>query len=570
MTAGPPPSADAGDQRLRIGSWTVEPALHRLVAEGRTVKIEPKAMAVLVYLARRPGRVVSRDTLLADVWPGVVVGDDALTQVVVKLRKALGDMRDEPAYIQTIPKGGYRLVADVAREGQNVPSRDELPPAARARVQAWPAAAAAALLVVGAGAVWWTRADGPLSVATVAREPAPQPIAQRAGAELPTVAIRPFEALGDDPQEALLARAITADLVTDLSKVSGLWVVGPDSTGAQQSGDAAVPSLATRYVISGSVQRSGDRLRLQVHLSDAQTARQLWSERFDRVLAGIFDVQDELGPKILQLLPVKLSEVEARRVAQRYTRSLEAYENFQRGQIALYVRRRADNEIARERFRHAIAADAGFARAYAGLALTYAAEYRNQWVDDRAAALERAFELARTAQQIDPDIPETHWALAFVRVHRHQHAQALLDLEGALRLNPSYADAYATMGGIYTSIGRPAEGVPLLRTAMRLAPESGYLYLMLLGRAYLFLGDLEQARVNLQHALGRNPEFIDARVYLAVAQLAAGNKAAAAWEAEEIRNLQPGFGAQRWLETNPTPEGALKTKLLGALGELGF
>lgn len=574
MTAGPSPGADAGDQRLRIGSWTVEPALHRLVAEGRTVKLEPKAMAVLVYLARRPGQVVSRDALLADVWQGVVVGDDALTQVIVKLRKALGDMRDEPAYIQTIPKGGYRLVADVAHEGASAPSRDELPPrpapATRARVRAWPAAAAAALLVVGAGALWWTRADGPPSVAAVAREPTPQPIAQRAGAELPTVAIRPFEALGDDPQEALLARAITADLVTDLSKVSGLWVVGPDPTGAQRSGDAAVPSLAIRYVISGSVQRSGDRLRLQVHLSDAQTARQLWSERFDRVLADIFEIQDELGPKILQLLPVKLSEIEARRIAQRYTRSLEAYENFQRGQIALYVRRRPDNEIAREWFRRAIAVDAGFARAYAGLALTYAAEYRNQWVDDRDAALERAFKLASTAQQIDPDIPETHWALAFVRVHRHQHAQALLDLEAALRLNPSYADAYATMGGIYTSIGRPAESVPLLRTAMRLAPESGYLYLMLLGRAYLFLGDLEQARVNLQHALGRNPEFIDARVYLAVAQLAAGDKAAAAWEAEEIRALQPGFSAQRWLETNPTPEGALKTKLLGALGELGF
>ncbi len=538
------------------------------------MKLEPKAMAVLVYLARRPGQVVSRETLLAEVWLGVVVGDDALTQVVVKLRKALGDVRDVPAYIQTIPKGGYRLVADVTREGASAPSRDERSPhpaAARAHVVAWPVAAAAAvLLAVGAGAVWWTRADRPPGVAEVARERTPPLIAQRAGAELPTVEIRPFEALGDDAQEALLARAITADLVTVLSKVSGLWVVGPVPADAQQPGAAAARSVVARYVVSGSVHRSGDRLRLQVHLSDAQIARQLWSERFDRVLAGIFEIQDELGPKILQLLRVKVSEAEARRVAKRYTRSLEAYENFQRGQLALYVRRRADNEIARERFRRAIAVDASFARAYAGLALTYAAEYRNQWVDDGAAALGRAFELARTAQQIDPDIPETHWALAFVRVHRHQHAQALLDLEAALRLNPSYADAYATMGGIYTSIGRPAESVPLLRTAMRLAPDSGYLYLMLLGRAYLFLGDLEQARVNLQHALGRNPEFIDARVYLAVAQLAAGDKAAAAWEAEEIRTLQPAFSAQRWLETNPTPEGALRTRLLGALGELGF
>src|ERR1041385_5061583 len=112
----PPPALNR--ESLRVGDWTVEPALNQLSAAGKTVKLEPKAMATLVYLANRPGQVVSREALLSAVWSGVVVGDDSLTQVVIKLRKALGDSPEEPAYIQTIPKGGYRLVAPVVRPAE--------------------------------------------------------------------------------------------------------------------------------------------------------------------------------------------------------------------------------------------------------------------------------------------------------------------------------------------------------------------------------------------------------------------------------------------------------------------
>src|ERR1700693_3730445 len=108
------PSAPS-EERLQVGNWMVEPALNQLSAAGKTVKLEPKAMAVLIYLANRPGQVVSREALLSAVWPGVVVGDDSLTQVVIKLRKALGDAPEKPAYIQTISKGGYRLIAPVVR-----------------------------------------------------------------------------------------------------------------------------------------------------------------------------------------------------------------------------------------------------------------------------------------------------------------------------------------------------------------------------------------------------------------------------------------------------------------------
>ncbi|TMH68320.1 MAG: hypothetical protein E6H51_17205, partial [Betaproteobacteria bacterium] len=202
------------DNRLRIGDWTVEPDLNQLSTQGRAVKVEPKAMAVLLHLADRPGQVVGREALLSQGWPGVVVGDDSLTQVVIKLRKALGDDPDRPTYIQTVTKRGYRLVAPVLR-----PAGTAAPPVRRRPHRArWIAGAAALALLIATG-LWWTTGQQ-------ARRLSPGPDLVADAAQPPTVAIAPFEALSNDSQELLLARGITTDLLTDLSKSSGLSVIG--------------------------------------------------------------------------------------------------------------------------------------------------------------------------------------------------------------------------------------------------------------------------------------------------------------------------------------------------------
>jgi len=553
---------------LRVGDWTVEPALNQISAAGKTVKLEPKAMTALIYLANRPGQVVSRDALLSAVWSGVLVGDDSLTQVVIKLRKALGDVPENPAYIQTISKGGYRLIAPVVRSAEisSAPVRPDSEHlyAERRRRVPWMAGAGIVALLLAAAGVWW---------ATGERAVAPGlPFASTEAARMaqPTVAVRPFEALGNDPQAMLLARGVTADLLTDLSKVPGLWIAGFAPVDGRAGGEAPSDAPPVRYLVSGTVQRVDKHLRLHVHLTDAETGKQLWSERFDRTLSDLFAIQDELGPKIVGMLPAKVSQAELQRMAQRHTRNLEAYEYFLRGQSALLVRQSSANKTAREMFRRAIELDAAFARAYAGLALTYAADYRNQWSGNGAAALDRAFDMARTAHQINPDVPETYWVLAYVHAQRREHEQALKYLETAVRLYPSFADGYALMGSINTFVGRPADSVPLIRTAMRLDPKSGYLYFLVLGRAYLFLGDLEQARVNLEEALRRNPEYLETHIYAAALHAAAGNKTSAAWEAEEIRALQPGFSGRRWVESYPMTDSAQKRKLMQALAEAGL
>src|SRR5216117_1739707 len=241
------------DNRLRVGDWTVEPDLNQLSTQGRAVKVEPKAMAVLLHLADRAGQVVGREALLAQGWPGVVVGDDSLTQVVIKLRKALGDDPDRPTYIQTVTKRGYRLVAPVLR-----PAGTAAPPMPRRphRVR-WIAGAAALALLIATG-LWWStgRQAGGLS---------PGPVVDLAQA--PTLAIAPFEALGKDSQELLLARGITADLLTDLKKSSGLSVIGFSPMEGRASSDTPAQAHA-RYVISGTVQRIDERLRLHVYLAE--------------------------------------------------------------------------------------------------------------------------------------------------------------------------------------------------------------------------------------------------------------------------------------------------------------
>jgi tetratricopeptide (TPR) repeat protein len=160
--------------------------------------------------------------------------------------------------------------------------------------------------------------------------------------------------------------------------------------------------------------------------------------------------------------------------------------------------------------------------------------------------------------------------LALVHRDRHQHEQALQYLETAVRLFPSYADAYALMGSIKTYMGRPAEALPLLITAMRLNPQGGNLYFKSLGRAYFALDDLEQARVSFEHALSRDASDLDARVYMAALHVTAGENADAAWQAQEIRALQPGFSGHGWLRTSPMADVGQKKKLLQALAALGL
>lgn len=563
MAADPGPVGRPGPDELRVGPWTVDRMLNQVRRGDECLRLEPKAMELLVYLAERPGEVVTRDALLSAVWPGVVVGDDALTQAVIKLRRALGDSAEEPVFIETIAKRGYRLIAPVTR----APAYGT-PPAAAAvasrspRGARWGAVAVALLVAAGlvAGA-HWRDARLPDVLSSL-----PAELSQLAAQ--PAVRIAPLEVLGDDPRLTVLARGLTADLATDLSSVPGLTVLGGGAPVG--TADARAAAFPARYVVSGSVQGDSARLRVNVRLVDGESGAQLWSERFERPTGDLFAVQDDLATRIVAVLPVKVGEADRWRVARRYTRDLEAYALFHRAQVAIGAREREQNMAARELYWRAIGLDPTFARAYAGVALTHALDFRHQWTDNGRQALAKAQELAESARRMAPDSAETLWVLAYVQWHRRAYAEALRLLREAVRLNPSYGDAYGLMGDIYTDLGRPADGIALLRVGMRLTPNPGAVYYLLLGRAYYFAGDLEQARVNLREALARNPGTVEANLYLAAVAARGGDRAIALWHADEVRALRPDFKVREWLTVYPLDDGAQREELLRRLTDLGF
>jgi tetratricopeptide (TPR) repeat protein len=320
--------------------------------------------------------------------------------------------------------------------------------------------------------------------------------------------------------------------------------------------------------MTGSVQRDAGSLRVTVHLVDARTGEELWSERFDRPFGDILAVQDEITAKVVQLLPAKVSDVERQRIARRHTQSVDAYDHFLRAQALLLVRSADANDRARTLYRGALELDPKFARAYAGLAMTYAMDYRLR--DSERGSLDRAFELARTAREIDPDVPEVQWAMGFVQAQGRKHDEAIKSLQQAIVLDRSFADAYALLGGIHTYTGQPARSIELVRTALRLNSDAGYLYFLVLGRALLFQNDPEQALIHLRAALLRNPADVETRVFTAAALVAAGDHAGAKWEADEIRTLEPAFSTRRWLDSYPMTSAAQQARLVTLLADAGL
>jgi len=542
--------------KLTIGEWWADATTNEIGRGAETARLEPKAMEVLMALARRPGEAVTREALMSSVWPGVIVGDEALTQCIIKLRRALGDDPRSPRYIETISKRGYRLIAPVAvSDPAGMPGQ-----AAPRRWRRWIAAGASAAVLACAGiyASWALRPPGaPATAAAIAGDDALR------GAV--TVSVLPFETFGDDPAKARLAAGIRNDLSTDLARLPGLRVISVAGISARR--DAAG---AGRYQVSGSVQHERDALRINIRLTDARSGEQLWSQRYERPFRDLFALQSEITQRVAEQIPAAIGASERRRAAKRYTQSVEAYELFLRGQAQFLSREEDGMREARASYARAIELDPRFARAYAGLAMAYALNITRPNTTRNDAEIRRALELAQTARQIDPDIPEVHWALGFVHVRHRRHEDAIAALRRAIDLNPSYADAYALLGGIYTYLGQPEQSVSLLRTALRLNPDAGYLYYLILGRAYLFLQDYEQARINLREALSRNAADLESRLYLAAALVAEGELASAEWEAEEIRSLAPGFATRNWLESYPMTSTPQRERLLALAGRIGL
>lgn len=564
---------------FRIGEWRVSPQTDTIARGDEVVRLEPKAMEVLVYLAARAGEVVSRGDLERDVWRGALVGYDAVTSTVIKLRKALGDNARQPQFIATVPKRGYQLMAAVTSADPGTPPDRGSPPGRNPPTPAPQPAAAQrpALLRAGLSAIALMLVTGLVAALYLLLiSPDSDPPATLAVEEAvpPSVVVLPFENLSDDPAQESFADGITEDIITDLSGISDLLVIASNTAftfkGKQAQPQQVGAELKVRYVLEGSVRRHGDSVRVNAQLVDAETGFQKWAERYDRQAAEVFAVQDEVTASIVKALALKLTHQEEKRLAQRTTNNLAAYDYFQEAQRLSRVSTRDTNLAAQAMYRKAIEADPGYSRAYGALAYTLAFAYRRGWTDAPMQTLERALELGRRAVELGPNLPQTYWALGYVHLMRKEFEQAEATVDHAVTIAPNYADGYGLLALIRNGLGKHESALALIRKGMELNPFYTWDYPYNIGLANYGLGHIDAAIAALEDAKVRNEYVVPVRLVLIASYVGAGRLGDAEWEVEELQVISPSETLSNVRRTMPSNDPELRERLLTDLRTAGL
>jgi adenylate cyclase len=543
-------------QPFQIGDWLVEPDSGRLVHGGRSIKLEPKVMGLLVYLVQRPGQVLSRVELEQAIWAGTVVGYDALTNAIIKLRKAFGDDPHHPWLVETVAKKGYRLIAPVCEHGSASPAPMSGTIVQNQRLLGAATLAALALIALTIG---WFTFDHPGSRAN----------------RIPSIAVLPFTNLGGDPKLAYFSDGVREDIITDLSKLSGLRVIArnpaPASPDQLPALEGVTKTLGARYVLEGSVRRSGDDIRITAKLIDAETGSHLWAEGYNRQMRDIFAVQVDVTRNIVTALALTLTDEEKEYVARHDTRSVEAYDLFLQGQARYARNLRDDNTSARDYFLRALALDAGFTRAHGALALTHADDFRFAWSSDPAASADAALRHAERAVALDARSPQAHWVVGFVQLYvRKDHAAALKMGERAIALDPINANAHGLLAVSHAYVGNTEAAVRLGERAIQLDPDHTARYRTVLGLAHYVAGRYDKARAALEQALEQNPARLQPQLYLAATLNRLGKPDEARWLADTIRTGHPGFKLQTWADTQPFANQTQLRKIVDDLHRAGL
>jgi adenylate cyclase len=374
---------------------------------------------------------------------------------------------------------------------------------------------------------------------TVTSAPAP------ALPDKPSIAVLPFLNMSGDQEQEYFVDGMTEDLITDLSKVSGLFVIARNSSFTYKGKAVDVKrigrELGVRHVLEGSVRKAGNRVRITAQLIDAGSGGHLWAERFDRDLTDIFSMEDEVVEKIVRALAVTLTQGEERRLRRRGTGNVEAYELWLRGRELLTRSTRESVEQARAMYRRAIEIDMNFPAPHAGLALAAIADYVSDWALDPAQALDEAERWARRAVELNDQEPVSHMALGNVLLWRRDHEGALSEFRHMIVLDPNFAQGHAATGLALMYAGRAAEALEPIAAAMRLDPHYSPIVLHFLAQANYSLGEYETAAQLLVRRIARTPGTDSSRMLLAscYGHLGRGEDARATWA--ELLQVNPEF-----------------------------
>ena len=477
------------------------------------IAVEPQVFDLLVYLVQNCDRVVSKDDLIASVWHGRIVSDSTLTSRINAARKAVGDSGEDQKLIRTVVRKGLRFVGTVHAKSNG----------------AEPAHAA-----------------GPLDeVREQSRAGLPLP-------DRPAIAVLPFINRGGDAEQEYFSDGISEDIITALSKLRWFFVIARNSSfiykGKAVHLQQVADELGVRYVLEGSVRKGGDRVRITAQLNDVATGSHIWAERYDRELADVFAVQDEITEAIVAAIEPQLYAAENFRAQRKPPNSLDAWDLVMRALSHYWRVTRQDNMVAQALLEKATAVDPNYGQALGVLATSHMFSAHMGWTDLAMVApiAERA---ALAAILIDSEDPWAHLALGGVYLFARRFDDCLAEFELALRLNPNFSLAQGYHGLALCYCGRWEEGNVAAHRALRLSPRDPFsaIYCGIAAYAQFVGGNYDEAIRLAREGIRQRGDFVGAHRVLTAAAGMAGQGDLAKVALQELCRAQPNI-CLAWIE----------------------
>jgi len=480
---------------LKFDRFTIDPERRQLLRDGEPVTLTPKTFDTLLALVRERGRVVGKAELMEMLWPDTVVEENNLSQQISAARKALGERPDEGKYIRTVPGRGYRFVAEVDEVPTPTPTPAPEPEPEPGRRIAIAAAIVVAIVIAAIFLLW----------------PKPKPATR-------SLAVLPFKSLGG-ADDAYLGLGMADVLTTRLSNVHGLVVRRSDRAGQEPL--AAGRELRVDSVLDGTIQRTGDQVRVTVRLWNVSEGHAVWGDELDEKFTSLFAVEDAIAERLASALALRLSPRERQQLTRRYTENAEAHRAYLRGVYFSRMRTTEGFDKAVDEFHHAIALDPTYALAYAGLSQAYYRESSVHMTLAEAVAKSRA--AATTALQLDDSLAEAHAALAQIKFrYDWDFPGAEREFRRAIALNPNDLTAHQWFSECLTALGRVNESVAEARLARDIDPLSAEVEWNL-GLALFFGRRYDEAIAVLRQSVRTTPDLWLTRAFLAWAYAERGD-----------------------------------------------
>jgi len=478
--------------------------LRELSREQVPVSVEPQVFDLVVHLMQNRDRVVSKDELIDKIWHGRSVSESTLTSRINAARKAIGDNGANQALIRTIARKGFRFVGNVETK-----------------------------------------------LAAIAPEPNRGPQAMLTLPDRPAIAVLPFTNMSGDREQDYFSDGISEDIITALSKLRWFFVVARNSSFIYKGRAVHIREVArelgVRYVLEGSVRRSGERVRISAQLNDVSTGSHLWAERYDRELADIFAVQDEITEAIVAAIEPQLYAAESFRAQQKPPGSLDAWDLVMRALSHYWRITREDNAVAQGLLEKATAIDPAYGKALGLLAASHIFGAHMGWAD-MAATVPVAERAALAAVEADREDAWAHHGLAYTYLFRRRFDDALAEFELTLRLNPNFAMAHAFYGVTLCYAGRWQDGDAAARRALQLSPRDPLAAIYCGVAAYAqFIGRNYEASIQLaRESMRQRADFVGAHRVLTAAAGMLGDAQLAASALRGLHRTQPGLSLA-WL-----------------------